>query len=112
VKADGSTNDIRRANSEGTLGYRQPNAGFIYDASFVKLREVALSYAFPKNLVSKLRYFKGIDISLVGRNLWIIDKNLPYADPEESISSGNLQGYQSGAYPTTRTITLNAKLRF
>lgn len=112
VKADGSDNDIRRANSEGTLGYRQPNKGFIYDASFVKLREVAISYALPKNFVSRLRYFKGIDISLTGRNLWIIDKNLPYADPEESISSGNLQGYQSGAYPTTRTITLNAKLRF
>lgn len=112
VKADGSTNDIRRANSEGTLGYRQPNAGFVYDASFVKLREVAISYAFPKNIVSRWKYFKGLDISLVGRNLWIIDKDLPYADPEESISSGNLQGYQSGAYPTTRTITLNAKLRF
>ncbi len=111
VKADGTPNDIRRANSEGTLGYRQPAAGFVYDASYVKLREVALSYALPKTFVSKLKYFKGIDVSLVGRNLWIIDKNLPYADPEESISSGNLQGYQSGAYPTTRTFTLNAKFR-
>src|SRR5690606_29850239 len=42
VKADGTPNDIRRANSEGTLGYRQPAAGFVYDASYVKLREVAL----------------------------------------------------------------------
>lgn len=111
VKADGSVNDIRRANSEGTLGYRQPAAGFVYDASFVKLREAALSYSLPQNLVSKLKYFKGIDLSLVGRNLWIIDKNIPYADPEENISSGNLQGYHSGAYPTTRTFAFNAKFR-
>jgi hypothetical protein len=111
VRPDGTTNTIRRANSEGTLGYRQPAAGFVYDASYIKLREVSLSYTLPAAFVSKLRYFKGIDLSLVGRNLWIIDKNLPYADPEESISSGNLQGYQSGAYPTTRTITLNAKIR-
>jgi hypothetical protein len=111
VAPDGSPNTVRRSNSEGTLGYRQPTAGFIYDASYVKLREVAISYALPSAFVSKLKYFKGIDLSLTGRNLWIIDKNLPYADPEESISSGNLQGYQSGAYPTSRTFTLNAKFR-
>jgi outer membrane receptor protein involved in Fe transport len=112
VKADGTPNDIRRANSEGTLGYRQPTAGFIYDASFIKLREASLTYSLPAKLMNKIRYVKGVDLSLIGRNLWIIDKNLPYADPEESIGAGNLQGYQSGAYPTARTFTLNAKLRF
>ena len=61
---------------------------------------------------SKIGFVKGIDVSLIGRNLWIIDKKLPYADPEESLSAGNLQGYQAGAYPTTRTFTLNAKVRF
>ncbi|RYY55437.1 MAG: SusC/RagA family TonB-linked outer membrane protein [Chitinophagaceae bacterium] len=112
VKEDGTVNDIRRGNSEGTLGYRQPTGGFIYDASYVKLREVALSYAFPKEIVSRLKFIKGIDLSLVGRNLWIIDKNLPYADPEESMSAGNFQGYQTGAYPTARTFTVNARIRF
>jgi len=62
--------------------------------------------------MSKLAPFKGIDFSLIGRNLWIIHKNLPYADPEETISSGNLQGYQSGAYPSVRTVTFNVKLNF
>jgi hypothetical protein len=112
VKADGTPNDIRRNNNASTLGYAQPNAGFIYDASYVKLRELALSYALPKTFVSKLKILKGIDVSLIGRNLWIIDKNLPYADPEEAISSGNLQGYQVGAYPSQRTFTFNARFRF
>jgi TonB-linked SusC/RagA family outer membrane protein len=112
VDADGKPNTKRRSNSEGTLGYRQPTAGFVYDASYIKLREAIISYSLPKTLVSKLNPFKGIDLSLIGRNLWIIDKNIPYADPEETISSGNLQGYQSGAYPTTRTFTFNAKFRF
>jgi TonB-linked SusC/RagA family outer membrane protein len=111
VAPDGSPNTFRRPNSEGTLGYRQPAAVGIYDASYVKLREAAINYALPKNFVSKLKYFKGIDVSLTGRNLWIIDKNVPYADPEESISSGNLQGYQSGAYPTAKTFTINLKFR-
>jgi hypothetical protein len=111
VAPDGSTNTKRRSNTEGTLGYRLPDAAFIYDASYVKLREASISYTLPKNFVNRLRYFKGIDVSLVGRNLWIISKSIPYADPEESISSGNLQGYQSGAYPTARTFTFNVKLR-
>jgi TonB-linked SusC/RagA family outer membrane protein len=112
VDPDGKPNTKRRANSEGTLGYRQPTAVAIYDASYIKLREAVLSYSLPRTLVSKLNPFKGIDLSLIGRNLWIIDKNIPYADPEETISAGNLQGYQSGAYPTARTFTFNVKFRF
>ncbi len=112
VDPDGNPNTRRRSNSEGTLGYRQPAAGFVYDASYIKLREVALSYSLPDKMLGNKKYFKGVDFTLAGRNLWIIHKNLPYADPEESLSAGNLQGYQGGAYPNTRVITLNAKLRF
>jgi TonB-linked SusC/RagA family outer membrane protein len=112
VDADGKPNTVRRANSEGLFGYRAPAAIAVYDASYIKLREVVLSYSMPKEVVDRIRPFKAIDLSVVGRNLWIIDKNLPYADPEESISSGNMQGYHSGAYPTTRMFTFNVKLRF
>ncbi len=114
VAPDGKPNTKYAENSNyGLLGYaRQPAAAFVYDASFVKLREVVLTYSLPKTFVSKLKAFKGIDLSLIGRNLWIIHKNLPYADPEEIISAGNLQGYQGGAYPAVKTYTFNLKLRF
>ena len=114
VYPDGKPNDIRvEAVDYGTFGYRyNPAAGFIYDASFVKLREVVLTYSIPSTTISRWGVFKGIDISLIGRNLWIIHKNLPYADPEENISAGNLQGYQGGAYPTVRTLGFNARFRF
>jgi len=50
-------------------------------------------------------------IALNGRNLWIISKNMPYSDPESGLSSGNVQGYQSGAYPAIKEFgaTLNIK---
>lgn len=113
VNPDGKVNTTRAGNTIfGLYGYlRQPNKAFIYDASFVKLREAILSYSLPKSVFGRTP-FKGIDFSLIGRNLWIIHKNLPYADPEEIISAGNLQGYQVGAYPTVRTFTFNVKLRF
>jgi TonB-linked SusC/RagA family outer membrane protein len=114
VSPDGKPNTVRGNMHEfGLLGYRrQPDKAFIYDAGFVKLREVVLSYSLPKSIMSKLSAFKGIDLSLIGRNLWIIDKNLPYADPEENISAGNFQGLQSGAYPSVKTYTFNLRLRF
>lgn len=88
-------------------------AAFVYDASYVKLREVALTYSLPKTFLSKIGGVKGADISLVGRNLWIIHKNLPDADPEDALSVGNFgQGYSTGAYPAVRTIGANLRLSF
>ncbi|MDB5205575.1 MAG: rane protein [Flavisolibacter sp.] len=114
VTQDGKPNTTRVSNTgAGTYGYEyNPAAAFVYDASYLKLREAVLTYSLPKSLVGRLNPFKGIDLSLIGRNLWLIHKNLPHSDPEEIVSSGNLQGYQSGAYPTTRTVAINLRLRF
>lgn len=112
VTADGKANTTRVDNDYGVYGYvRNPQAAFVYDASYVKLRELNLTYSLPQSVFGKTP-FKGIDLSLIGRNLWIIHKNLPNSDPEENLSSGNVQGYQSGAYPTTRAIGFNVRLRF
>jgi outer membrane receptor protein involved in Fe transport len=113
VKADGTPNDIRVENVYGTYGYAyNPAAAFVYDASYIKLREANIVYSVPSSIVRKLGGVKGVDLSVFGRNLWIIQKFVPYADPEENLSSGNVQGYQSGAYPTTRSIGFNVKLLF
>ncbi|MHA8067931.1 SusC/RagA family TonB-linked outer membrane protein [Aquirufa ecclesiirivi] len=113
VLADGSVNTIRVENDYGTFGYAQnPAAAFVYDASYIKLREANIVYSLPSSIVRKLGGVKGVDLSVFGRNLWIIQKYVPYADPEENLSSGNLQGNQSGAYPTTRSIGFNIKLLF
>ncbi|NTE05175.1 SusC/RagA family TonB-linked outer membrane protein [Agrobacterium tumefaciens] len=114
VKADGTPNTTRVTNAEyGSYGYRRlPAAAFVYDASFIKLREVVLGYSLPKTLVSKFGPVKGVDLSLIGRNLWIIHKNLPNADPEDGLSFGNVQGYQVGSYPSVRSFAFNLKVRF
>ncbi|WP_035565591.1 SusC/RagA family TonB-linked outer membrane protein [Hymenobacter sp. IS2118] len=116
VAEDGTANTIRIENNgnQAPYGYGgNPNAGFVYDASFVKLREVNLSYSLPSALVTRFGFVKGVDLSIIGRNLWIIHKNLPDADPEEGLSSGNLgQGYQSGSYPTARTVGANIRFSF
>ena len=108
-----TANNIRiDASSKGAMGYdAYPAKQFVYDATYIKLREVALTYVLPKKLFAST-FVRGIALSLVGNNLWIIKKNLPYADPESGLSAGNVQGYQTSPLPTTRTISFNAKLNF
>ena len=70
VKADGKPNDIRVENDFGTYGYaRNPAAQFVYDASYVKLREANITYSLPGTVIDRIKFVKGIDISLIGRNL-------------------------------------------
>jgi hypothetical protein len=88
-----------------------PNELHVYDASFVKLREVALTYQVPTSQLGDLPV-AGVDVSLIGRNLAILYKNTPYSDPEAGLSAGNVQGYQSGAYPTLREVGLNLRVKF
>jgi hypothetical protein len=88
-----------------------PKEMHIHDASFVKLREVALTYTLPTSALGDLP-IAGVDVSFVGRNLAILWKNTPYSDPEAGLSAGNLQGYQSGAYPTLREVGVNLRVKF
>lgn len=113
VMEDGTPNTIPVANDEYTAdGYEvSPNKRFIYDASFIKLRELTLTYRFPKKLLENI-FLTDASVSFVGSNLWIIQKNLPYADPEASQSSGNIQGWQSGVMPAVRNFGFTVNLQF
>jgi TonB-linked SusC/RagA family outer membrane protein len=116
VKADGSVNTTRTPapNEYGNVsGYRRaPNKAFVYDASFIKLREVNITYSLPTTLVSRMN-LQEMKFSIVGSNLWIIDKNLPYADPESGLSANaSSAGYSVGSLPTTRNVGVNVTFKF
>lgn len=78
---------------------------FTYDASFVKLREVSLSYNVPTSLTSRFRVNR-LRIGLVGRNLYLWT-DVPHIDPETAMGTGNLQGYEYGQFPSTRSFGFN-----
>lgn len=86
----------------------------IFDASFVKLREVRLSYAFPqKNFGGAFSFIKGIEVGVEGRNLWIIHDNVPHIDPEVNFFTNSSigEGVEFNSVPTTRTIGFNVRLK-
>jgi TonB-linked SusC/RagA family outer membrane protein len=86
-------------------------AADVYDGSFVKLREVSVGYTLPRKWLANSGVVD-VKLSVVGRNLAILHKNIPHIDPDTAISAGNIQGLEGGALPTTRSIGVNLSLRF
>lgn len=83
----------------------------VYDASFIKLREVRLGYELPKGLVQRLR-LQSVNFTVVARNLWYIDKKVPNIDPETAFNTGNGQGLETLQTPTARSLGVNLKVSF
>jgi TonB-linked SusC/RagA family outer membrane protein len=128
LKADGTVQflDAAGANSDTPVenakysdanllyyGYYGKNELSTFDASFVKLREVSAGYSFNKVAFLNKLGVKNLNLSLVGRNLWIIHKNTLDIDPEVSSSAGNTSvGSETNTIPSTRSYGFNIRLDF
>ncbi|MCF0050948.1 SusC/RagA family TonB-linked outer membrane protein [Dyadobacter sp. LJ53] len=84
---------------------------YLYDASFVKLRQLTLGYSFPKKLLEKTP-LQNLTLSFVGRNLAILFKNIDNVDPESTYSNGNSQGFDYFGFPSTRSYGFNLRATF
>ena len=84
----------------------------VFDASYVKLRQITLGYSLPKRFL-KNTPIESLKFSVVGRNLAILYKKAPHIDPETGFSSANgEQGQEFGQYPSARNIGFNVNLKF
>jgi TonB-linked SusC/RagA family outer membrane protein len=111
VKADGTANTTILPAQSYYKGFTNVDEAFVYDASYIKLREVKLGYTFPSRWVKSVG-LQSATLSLVGRNLWIIHKNAPNIDPETAFNTGNGQGLEDLTLPTVRNIGFNINLKF
>jgi hypothetical protein len=94
----------------GNLGERAQE-NFIYDASFLKLRQVSLEYSLPVKLLTKTP-FTNLAVSFVGRNLAILYKNIDNVDPEATYTDSNAQGLDYFGMPGTRSYGFNVRVTF
>ncbi|MBO8475028.1 MAG: SusC/RagA family TonB-linked outer membrane protein [Bacteroidetes bacterium] len=84
----------------------------VFDASYIKLREVAVGYSIPSRVL-KDTPLSAVKVSLVGRNLAILYQNTPKGiDPEAAVSSGNAQGVEYGGMPPVTTFGFDVKISF
>lgn len=113
--ADGKINDVAVNAEDFFANFYTICQMSVFDGSYLKLREAHLSYTFPKSLL-KNSFIKSAKISLVGTNLallWVHSSNLTHLDPESTTGSGNGDvGFESNAYPPSRSFGLKVGLTF
>ncbi|MCK8141938.1 SusC/RagA family TonB-linked outer membrane protein [Flavobacterium sp. I-SCBP12n] len=115
VKADGSKNDIvlggaTNPNGQQNLYNRLSSIheSSVYDASFVKLREINLGYTFPKLLSEAVE----LRTSVFARNILLWSK-LPNIDPEASQGNNNISGgFERLSIPQAKSIGFSLNLTF
>ncbi|MDO4511456.1 MAG: SusC/RagA family TonB-linked outer membrane protein [Bacteroidales bacterium] len=84
---------------------------YIYDATNIRLREVNLSWTLPSKWFHGT-VISGMKLSAVANNLCFIYNKLPGFDPECTYSTGNGQGVETAALPSTRTFGFNLNVTF
>lgn len=109
VDSEGKPNDIRINPQDYYQVHWRKAAPNIYDASYLKLRELRLDFNLPKSLFANTT-MRGASIGLFGRNLAILASNIPYLDPQGVNGAGNIQGLENAQVPSTRSYGVNLKL--
>lgn len=106
---EGQATDMPKAIYGDPRGNARFSDRWIEDASYIKLRELTLSYDFGKNVIP---FLQGGTVFLSGENLLVFTKYLGL-DPEFSYSySSSLQGFDYGKIAQPRTIKCGFKLQF
>lgn len=114
VKADGTPNNVMLSaadyyNMRYNLTSTEDN---IFDNSFVKLREIKLSYRVPQNVCSKIG-LQNLNLSLVGSNLFYLYKSLPNLDPEQTLGTSGYSAYfEYTSYPSQRSYGFSINTSF
>jgi TonB-linked SusC/RagA family outer membrane protein len=116
-EADGTVrpNDIPVTAEDfwGTYSSGNITEASIFDASFIKLREIALNYSLPARLLENLP-IRTLTVGAEARNLAILYSNIPHIDPETNLfgSAADGAGIEFNSPPTTRTLGLNLRVGF
>jgi TonB-linked SusC/RagA family outer membrane protein len=90
---------------------------YVFDGSFLKLREAYITYTVPRSVLSKIRYIDKATISLIGSNLallWVHDSNTLRLDPETGGVSSDTRGvgFEQATVPSSRSFGLKINLTF
>ena len=98
------------AKNNGMGNARELSSQYLEDASFIRLRNVRLSYALPKNITAKAK-MKGATVYLYGNNL-LTWTNYFWYDPEVAFNNALQMGQDNGRYPRKREFGAGLNLNF
>ncbi len=101
----------RAGNRAITVRRRQAVDDYLYDASFIKLRNMSLTYQLPTRFIQRGNFIKGASISFIGNNLLLLMNRAKNIDPDTNFTSGNAQGKEDDSLPPTRNFGININLK-
>jgi TonB-dependent starch-binding outer membrane protein SusC len=102
----------RAIRNDYAFGFSAGTTKFLFDGSYVRIRNVNLSYAFPQSVVNKLK-MQALSVYADATNLYTFT-NYPGYDPEGSTTGDNIarSGIDFFAYPNPRTYTVGLRVTF
>lgn len=108
-----NTKEINAESLWTTLGGRNNPVGeaFVYDASFIRLKEISLSYSFPSSLIKKWP-ISSLSVGVYGKNLCFLQNKAGILDPEMTVGTGNNQALEAFSLPSTRSFGINVNVSF
>ena len=116
MNADGTSrpNDVPVKNMQDYWSHMAKTSnteGCVFDASYVKLRELTFSYSLPRKWFKDF-FIKSLDLGFEGRNLWLIKSHVPHIDPEANFfgTAEIGEGVEFNSIPATRSFGFNLKL--
>ncbi|MFY0625232.1 MAG: TonB-dependent receptor [Reichenbachiella sp.] len=105
----------------GNNSARELSSRFVEDGSYVRLKNLALGYSLPSDIVEKLR-MQSVRFSISAQNLLTItdysglDPEVNYlsegGDSGDDVNSNTTNGFDYGNYPTVRSYTFSVNLKF
>ncbi|MBZ5858907.1 SusC/RagA family TonB-linked outer membrane protein [Flavihumibacter profundi] len=112
-ESDGKANDITVSGQSYWRRLNSITEAVIQDGTYLKLRNVSLTYELPKKLLER-SVVKGLVFSVTGRNLWIYAPHFTGGDPEVSSfgSSNGSQGLYSFSTPTSKSVNFSVRVSF
>jgi TonB-linked SusC/RagA family outer membrane protein len=109
-----SENTVLITEQNYFTNYDPAASNYIQDASFIKLREIGVSYTLPKKFLNDMP-ISDVRIAFFGRNarFWLPSSNI-YADPEVNgpALTGNASGIETSQTPPARSYGVNLSLKF
>jgi len=111
VNTEGGKNTIILPAQTYWKSFNNISESSVFDASFVKLREISLGYTLPSKWAKTIGAQR-VYVSLIGRDLAILYKKAPHIDPETAMNTGNGQGLESLQVPSTRSYGFSVNLNF
>lgn len=107
-----NTTVVSASSFYNTFFDRGNEASALYDASYLKLRQLSIYYVLPEALISR-HGFEQVKVGFVGSNLFLLTEN-PHFDPELNAMQGQslTYGVEDMSYPSTRSFGFNIKTNF